>query len=158
MNIYFLCQTPLKFLNGLKVPPSNGDVVCYIRPAQDVEGHVAEDLKKYGVTVIYSQTLLTNETSEKADMGGEQFLKNWFLDDGEDFSDIGNLSLGTSYGYWVGLTLRPRTLVRVATSFKNLLLLYSEAAIIFSDAQNGKGVYETKPSHYPLKTILKKKF
>ena len=88
MNIYFLCQTPLKFLNGLKVPPSNGDVVCYIRPAQDVEGHVAEDLKKNGVTVIYSETLLTNETSEKADIDilspyaltkwlGEQLVLHW---------------------------------------------------------------------------------
>ncbi len=154
MNIYFLCYTPLKDVDKLTVPPKSGDVICYIRPAQDVSGTNAENLTRRGIKTIYCEQLLTDDITARADEIGDRFLKTWFIHGEKDLSDLGNLSLGTSYGYWLALTLRPRTLLRIAFGFRELVSSFNQATTVFSDAQDGRGIYESIPSVHPLAKTL----
>jgi len=154
MNLYFLCHTPLGDVDRLDVPPKTGDVVCFVRRAQDPTGGAWSALAEQAIDVIDFEDIVTPEMTAAADALGDRFLKTWFMDGGRDFSDLGNLSLGTSYGYVLALQIRPRSLLRTAAGFKKLSMMYPLAGRFFSDAQNGMGIFETARGVCPLAGII----
>jgi len=154
MNIFFLCQTPLADVQNLIVSPETGDVVCYVRRAQDPTGEAKDVLSQMGITVVDYEEFLTSEMTAGADELGDRFLKTWFFDGDRDFSDLGNLSLGTSYGYVLGIQLRPRSLLRTAAGLRKLILKHPLAGSVFSDAQDDMGVTETARAVHPLAKII----
>lgn len=154
MNIYFLCHTPLGDVERLNVAPITGDVVCYVRRAQDATGESRGNLERNGITVIDCEDILTPETTVGADELGDRFLKTWFMDGDRDYSDLGNLSLGTSYGYVLALQFRPHSLLQTAAAFRMLITMHPHAEIIYSDAQDGMGVFETARGGFPLMQII----
>jgi hypothetical protein len=155
MRIYFLLQTPLTKIRNLSTPPRTGDIVCYIRRAQDPTGEARDFLKRQNITLYFIDELLSEEITNKIDAIGSRFLKEWFINDEKDFSDLGDLSLGTSYSTELAREISPRVLIRTGEALRKLLETNPQVSGVFSDAEDGKGIYEVRPSFYPVAKTIK---
>ena len=154
MNIYFLLSTPLAEAHRLPVPPCRGDIVCYIRSGQDPIGKAAANLRHGGVTVAFADEIIDWKTSADVDVVGARFLKEWFVDGNTDFSDLGDLSLGTSYSMEFARQINPRLLIRIGEILRRLIEEHPQADTVYSDAEDGRGIFEVEPHFHPLARVV----
>ncbi|MGH6662323.1 MAG: hypothetical protein ACREB6_12350, partial [Rhodospirillales bacterium] len=150
MNIYYLHSTPLADVHRLGVPPGRGDVVCYVRRGQDPTGEAAARMRQDGVTVVFADEIIDWKTSADADAVGARFLKEWFVDDGVDISDLGDLSLGWSYSMEFARQINPRLLLRTGEAVRRFVEMHPGADAVYSDAEDGRHIFEVEPSYHPL--------
>lgn len=154
MRLYCIFNTPLADLHGLSDAPGKNDVVIYIRHAQDQFGTEKKRLKKKGVEVLFLEDLMDQEATGEADAIGTEFLKSWFMKDGQDFSLLKDVSLGVALSTEIGGKLFPRLLLRIGEALRRGLQLNPMVEEVLSDAQNGCCITKLDPAVYPLAEIV----
>ena len=95
MRLYLLELTPLEYLSDLSTPPTNGDIVAYMRAGQDPSGVHSRALERQGIRVISTETFLSMEDARAIHQMGEKFINGWYLNsDGTDTSLYQGVSIG----------------------------------------------------------------
>ena len=154
MRLYFLTLTPLSEINTLTETPQEGDAILYIRRAQDPKGEASESLEKKNITTYYIDDVIDGNISKRIDALGTLFLRNWFMDDAKDFSLLGEISLGTSYSMEIVHNVSPRFLINIGEAFRLFLNEHPQATHVFSDARDGRALFETNAKFFPIAQVI----
>jgi len=153
-RIYFLGKTPLRAVPTLDPAPRRGDVICYLRHAQNLVPGAAARLTEDGIAVVRAEELIDAEASRDIDALGSVFLSTWFDDDGRDVSRLGNLSLGTSYAMELARQCNHRQLIRAGETLRRVLDAYPTTARVLTDLADGDGVHAVLPVRFPIRRVL----
>lgn len=154
MRLFVLLNTGLADASRLADPPVRGDAVCYIRLAQDVDGCATQRLKDSGIKVVFGDSLFDEADSRALDAVGTRFLQGWFRDGGEDFSSLGDISLGVAYSMEIARQTNPRVILRFGEILRRILALYPAATALITDVRDGDGIFEVEPDYLPLHRTL----
>lgn len=155
MRIYLLTLTPLSHVSTLSIPPQEGDIICYIRQAQDPNGKSSALLEQQNIQTYFIDALFTSESVAEIDSLGTQFLRTWFIDDTGDYSTVGPISLGTSYAMEIAHTVSPRLLIKLGEGLRKTVEHHPQATHIYSDARNGQALFKTKPEYFPVADVVR---
>ncbi|MBH90033.1 MAG: hypothetical protein CMF71_07405 [Magnetovibrio sp.] len=153
MNLYILDRTVLADLSKFGNSPKSGDTVIYFRKAQDPQTIESKKLISMGIDVIQTTDLLDKACVKEFDSLGAKFIRTWFLSNGKDISLIGDLSLGKSYAYEIARQSNPRQQIWYGEIFRRIITAYPEIKYIFSDIQDGGGVFNLSPASMPLRLL-----
>jgi hypothetical protein len=153
VNLYILDRTCLSDVNQFDKLPKLGDVIIYFRKAQDPQKTTSEQLIRAGIHIVQTTDLLDRACVEKIDSLGAYFIRTWFLIDDKDISLLGDLSLGKSYALEIARQSTPRLQIWYGEIIRRALAAYPESEIIYSDIENGGGVFGLSPTYMPLRQI-----
>jgi len=153
VNLYILDRTSLTDLNKFGNSPKSGDAVIYFRKAQDPQMTESQKLISRGIAVLQTTDFLDEACVEEIDSLGARFIRTWFFSDGKDISLLGDLSLGKSYAYEIARQSNLRQQIWYGEIFRRIIIAYPKADIIFSDIENGGGVFDLSPTSMPLRQI-----
>lgn len=154
MNLYILDRTELADVRHFKKIPTVGDVIIYFRAAQDTQMAEKERLKQNGIEILQATDLLDIDCVEEIDAIGARFIRTWFLKDDLDVSLIGTLSLGKSYALEIARQCNPRFQIWYGEIIRRALQAYPKANIVFSDIENGGGIFDFAPNYFPFRNII----
>jgi len=154
MRLYLLLNTGLGDVHRIVNPPEAGDVVCYFRIGQDTTGEAARGLQGQGIDVVFADSLLDEAANRRLDAMGTRFLREWFIDGDEDFSDLGDISVGIAYSMELGRQINPRVALRFGEILRRLLERHPDTASVLSDVRDGNGIFEVEPAYLPLYRVL----
>ena len=154
MRLYLLLNTGLGDAERTGDPPRSGDVVCFVRLAQDPMGEAAAPLRERGIDVVFADTLFDDAANRTLDAIGTRFLQNWFRDGDEDFSSLGDISIGIAYSMELGRQTNPRVALRFGEILRRLLERHPETVSVLSDVRDGNGIFEVEPAYLPLRRVL----
>ena len=160
-RLYILDRTPLKRIDGLSAPPKSGDVIVYLRAAQDVNGDQAETLTSNGVKCVWGESLLDEEGSRRADLFSAKFVSNWHLEERKDFLQGKSPRFGCLFDPEITLLTHPFYIVRTGEVIRRAINLCPNAKEILADIENGFGIDLVKPAYRPLGLLceqISKKF
>lgn len=153
-RLYILLNTTLNDASRLSEAPRPGDVVCFLRRAQDPEGKSEAWLRDDGIDVIFVETLFDESTNRAINAVGMRFLHEWYRDGGVDFSSLGDVSLGTAYSMELARQINPRVIIRFGEIPRRLADRYPGAKHVLSDVRDGDGIFEVEPDYLPLRRAL----
>jgi hypothetical protein len=154
MRLYLLLNTGLGDAERTGDPPRSGDVVCFVRLAQDPMGEAAAPLRERGIDVVFADTLFDDAANRTLDAIGTRFLQNWFRDGDEDFSNLGDISIGIAYSMELGRQTNPRVALRFGEILRRLLERHPETVSVLSDVRDGNGIFDVEPAYLPLRRVL----
>jgi hypothetical protein len=154
MRLFLLLNTGLGDAERIVNPPVAGDVICYFRRAQDPIGKAVTRLQGRSIHVVFADSLLDEVVNRRLDAIGTDFLREWFRDGDEDFSDLGDISLGNAYSMELGRQTNPRVVLRFGEILRRLLERHPETALVLSDVRDGNGIFEVEPAYLPLNRTL----
>lgn len=154
MRLYLLLNTALGDAERIVSPPETGDVICFFRRAQDPTGDAVTEHRKRGIDVVFADTLLDEAANRALDVVGTRFLRDWFKDGDQDFSDLGDISLGLAYSMELGRQTNPRVVLRFGEILRRLLERHPGTASVLSDVRDGNGIFEVEPPYLPLHRVL----
>ena len=137
MRIYFLLLTPLAHVRRLEIPPRSGDVVCYLRHAQDPSESDSQALTEQGIDVKFIDDVIDDNATEAADKLAASFLNEWFFDHDVDFTELVDMSLGISYSLELSFKITPRVLLRQCEAFRLFINANPAATEALTDAKDG---------------------
>jgi len=133
-----------------------GDVVAFLRPAQDPMGAQSQRLRDKGVAVEWAESRLSEDDAVAIDQFVDRFLCRWGLNgDGRDAGDADGFSLSRAVAYDLpieGINL----LVRFGDIVARLLESYRPAQVI-TDVENSATPHcynDTNPTHCPRRSLL----
>ena len=86
-------------------------------------GKAAAPLRERGIAVVFADTLFDDAANRTLDAIGTRFLQDWFRDGDEDFSSLGDISLGIAYSMELGRQTNPRVVLRFGEILRRLLEL-----------------------------------
>jgi len=152
-RIYILERTSLADISLLDPSPRNGDVVVYLRPAQDPNNKYTGKLEDQGVSVIWGESLLNLEDSTRIDRLGAQFVDRWHYDGERDISLAGDLSLGEFVSPEIAARSIPWYLIRTGEIIRRALELHPRSDPVFSDLADGESLLRVMPKYLPLQSI-----
>lgn len=154
MRLYLILNTALADIMRVANPPEVGDLICFFRIGQDPTGKGVADLKRKGIDTLYADSLLDEDANKTLNTVGTRFLREWFRDDHEDFSDLGDISIGSAFSMELGRQINPRVILRFGEILRRLLERRPEMLLVLSDVRDGNGIFEVKPAHLPLHQVL----
>jgi hypothetical protein len=153
VNLYILDRTSLTDIKQFDKLPKAGDVIIYFRKAQDPQETTSEQLMSVGINVLQTTDLLDRACVDKIDSLGAYFIRTWFLLNGKDISLLGDLSLGKSYALEIARQSSPRQQIWYGEIIRRALTTYPNSETIYSDIENGGGVYGLSPTYMPLRGL-----
>lgn len=154
MRLYLLLNTALGDAEKIISPPAAGDVICFFRIGQDPTGEAVPQLEERGINVILADSLLDEVTNRSLDTMGTSFLREWFKAGEEDFSNLGDISLGIAYSMELGRQINPRVVLRFGEVLRRLMERYPQTISVLSDVRDGNGIFEVEATYLPLKRVL----
>ncbi|MBN07640.1 MAG: hypothetical protein CMM45_07405 [Rhodospirillaceae bacterium] len=144
MNIYFVERIRLHDLGRVPSPPIHGDWIVYFREAQDFDGSAGRNFTEKGVNVCWGRDLLTCEIIRDLDRFIDNYLKNWFLDDGFDFSRVSEFSMGEYISGRLTLYQKPAlilTLGEICRRALDVIENLEPGAKVWSDIRDGESYF-----------------
>jgi len=126
-----------------------------MRRAQDPSGENQAKLERNGIDVVWGDSLLDKETSNRVEDLGAYFMDRWYFDAGHDVSQLKDLSLGSIFTRELGRLVNPRFLIRNGEIVRQALEHYPKAEIIFCDLVDGGCVVKVLPEFQPLSQVAK---
>ena len=138
MRLYLLELTPLEYLSDLSTPPTNGDIVAYMRAGQDPSGVHSRALERQGIRVISTETFLSMEDARAIHQMGEKFINGWYLNsDGTDTSLYQGVSIGELVAAEIIFQTCPAMFYRIGEICRKLVADFPEASEFLSDLSDG---------------------
>lgn len=153
-SLYILGRTALADAIRLAEPPAAGDVVCWLRPAQDADGTAAAALRANGINAVFADSLLDAAAEAEIEALGDRFLRTWQIADGGDISRIGDVSLATAFAMELARQTNPRVQIRFGEILRRMIAAWPGAARALTDIADGDGIFEVEPDHFPLRRVL----
>ena len=154
VRLFLILNTALQDIPRLSLPPAAGDVVCYMRCAQNIVDTQPEITSEHGVETIFADTLINDEENRNLDTVGSDFLREWFRPNGKDFTDLGDISLGMAYSMELARQINPRVIIRFGEILRRLLGRYPTADTVVTDVNDGNGIFEVEDAYLPLRKVL----
>ena len=154
MKLFILDRTPLKAVQQLKLCPSQGDAIIFLRLAQAPVNQWVRNIQEGGVEVIWGETLLDYKSSIDTERLGARFVNMWYLKNGVDASKGNNISLGRLLDADISRLAHPKYIIRTGEIIRRAINRYSEASLIVSDLTNGQALDNTEPAFRPMAELI----
>lgn len=153
-NLYILDRTELADIHRLAKPPVANDVIIYFRAAQDPRKVGAKRMQENGIEVLQATDLLDIDSVEEIDAIGARFMRTWFFHNDVDISLLESLSLGKSYALEIARQSNPRLQIWYGEIVRRALMTYPTAEAVFSDIEDGGGVFDHSPANMPFRRVI----